>query len=401
MTTLAVTRRPHVRLAAGTLTLTALVLVGIVLKTPAPAWAETGAWSPTGSMLTGRSGFVLTMLVDGRVLAPGGSTDAGPTATAELYDPATGTWSPTGSMTMPRIGYATQRLQDGRVLIAGGLSPNGITATAELCDPHTGLWTITGAMHEPRRGSASALLPDGRVLVTGGVTGNANIPTNTAETYNPVTGSWTTTAAMTNHRWLHRASVLANGRVLVAGGSGPGGHCVQLPTAEIYRPDTQTWTHLQSMTTARSFHAQALLPDGRVLVAGGWTQPPPGGCPQSGMVESATATAELFTPSTGAWSSTGALMIARGNITQALLADGRVLVAGGRISAPGPGTLDTATAELFNPATGMWASAGTMSVPRSNHSIVRLSDGRILVAGGSGTTAPLTTTEIYTPGNPI
>ena len=94
------------------------------------------------------------------------------------------------------------------------------------------------------------------------------------------------------------------------------------------------------MQNARSFHTATLLPNGKVLVAGG---------SQGG--GGVLASAELYDPATGSWSATGSMHTARVNFTATLLPDGKVLVSGGQI---GP----LASAELYDPATGIGALRG-------------------------------------------
>ena len=82
----------------------------------------------------------------------------------------------------------------------------------------------------------------------------------------PAAPTWTTVESMSTTRWFHTATLLPNGKVLVAGGQNSGGY---LDSAEVYDPSSNTWTSVAHMNTARWFHTATLLPSGKVLVAGG------------------------------------------------------------------------------------------------------------------------------------
>ena len=109
-------------------------------------------------------------------------------------------------------------------------------------------------------------------------------------------GTWTPTGSLTTPRGGHTATLLANGRVLVTGGESSNGTI--LASAELYNPTTGVWTITGNMANARTNHTATLLPNGEVLVAGGIGV----GDPQS----PCTATAELYNPFTGLWRTTAA-----------------------------------------------------------------------------------------------
>ena len=144
----------------------------------------------------------------------------------------------------------------------------------------------------------------------------------------PTAGSWSETGSMITGRAEHTATLLPDGRVLVAGGVADGKEEVSLASAELYDPNTGKWSPTGSMTRPRSQHTATLLPDGRVLVAGGYCPGTTKGCPPGEDPDGAMAAAEIYDPGTGKWTATGDMTTQRFFHTATLLDDGKVLVAG-------------------------------------------------------------------------
>jgi hypothetical protein len=161
-----------------------------------------------------------------------------------------------------------------------------------------------------------------------------------------------------------------------------------------------------SMSIGRLDHTATRLLDGRVLIAGGsgWVED---GRPAGSTEPVITASAELYDPATGKFSLTGSMTTARAHHTATLLLDGRVLLTGGGISGaesdvdPGAKGFALASAEIYDPTTGQFTATGSMSAGRLGAYAIRLADGRVLVTGGvdpSPTSAgEIRTAEIYDP----
>lgn len=388
--------------------------------------SSTGAWTETAPLATPRYSHTATILSNGNVLVAGGVGSNGqPLTSAEVYDPkansGAGSWTPTGSLADARSGHTATALgdeisgtSDPRVLVVGGIGPGGNRlASAEVYNQQNGTWTRTGSLANPRASHSAAVLPDGTVLVAGG-SGAGGRPLASVELFTPASGRWATVGSLATPRAAHRATVLLDGRVLVAGGAGPGGR--PLASAELYTPSLTDghWTPTASMRTARAGHTATLLPNGEVLLAGGhisfdnFRTAGPDCCNVSPL-----ASAELYHPKSGTWTTTGSLGQARTFDTATLLTGsrsecgsncGKVLVAGGfgavSPSSPTGNAQALASAELYDPATGRWTATGSMSGRRAWHTATRLENGKVLVAGGTSSPVAqnaIDTAEIYDP----
>lgn len=387
-----VDRRPDVRVA---LILLVLGLAAAVAVGTIAVGALRSQPRPAAVMTVGRVNHTATPLLDGRILLAGGFTDARTSlASAELYDPRTGTFSRTGSMGTARGDHTTTRMSDGRVLVIGGFArgPGGDPlASAEIFDPKTEAFSPTGSMTTDRAGYTATLLADGRVLVAGGKADPAELAS--AELYDPATGTFSPTGSMAVAREGSAATLLADGRVLVAGGMG---ETTGLASAELYDPTSGTFSPTGPMSDPRALPSATLLADGRVLVAGGINTFATEGLP--------LASAELYDPRSGTFSPTGSMATARRGHAATLLADGRVLVTGGTSSGNQAGATEMlASAELFDPETGTFGPTGSMATGRAAHTATLLANGRVLVAGGvevldlSGPGPALATVEMYDP----
>jgi hypothetical protein len=352
---------------------------GGTLATITIAVVNSGAFEPGASLATSRYYHTATKLDDGKILVAGGRNNVtSGWATAELYDPENDIWKPAGAMESARYKHTATLLKDGKVLVTGGLKEGNVSitlGTAELYDPATNSWKSMGNMNRPRAKHTATLLPDGNVLVVGGGYFGTD---NTAEIYDLSTGIWTLTETMMENSRTegHTAVLLNNGKVLVAGGqSNPSVYSVQA-AAELYDPDTRTWTPARPMKGPRRDHAVTELENGEILVAGGYDS--------LHAADYQLKTAELYDPNLGEWRPTAPMNYARPYHSQVRLEDGKVLAAGG-YGAP-------LMAELYNSNTNTWERTGNLNTSHAYPTAIVLKDGKVLIAGGFTNRM-----ELYTP----
>jgi N-acetylneuraminic acid mutarotase len=328
--------------------------------------------------------------VNGKVLVVGGLIGCTPfcntTNSVEIYDPATSAWNAAGSMGLRRGNHIAVRLQNGKVLVAGGYSAPGLLlADSGLYDPDTGTWSATGSLSVARQFHSAALLPNGKVLVTGGLRFQSGqfFVLNSAELYDPATGSWSSAGTMNSPRFFHITTLLPNGKVLVASGSNNTDPLTPVKSGELYDPASGSWTLTGELNTGRVGATETLLPNGKVLVAGGGPNDADG-----------LDNVELYDPAAEEWSATGSLAVPRQAHTATLLPNGKVLVVGGASGAAPP----IRSAELYDPATGNWTATAELGVGRATHSATLLANGKVLVAAGLPDitlVSGLTSTELF------
>src|SRR5215213_6668899 len=186
---------------------------------------------------------------------------------------------------------------------------------------------------------------------------------------------------MNVERAAHSATLLPDGSVLIAGGFREEGTSeIAISSAEIFDPETNMFTPTSAMNAPRNGHTATLLPNGQVLIAGGWDQ------------NGRTSTAELYDPQTGTFKATGSMMAPRQGLTATLLKNGQVLIAGGDSAHNTP----QLTAELYDPATKTFAPTRDLNNGRFGHTATLLPNGKVLMVGGtSGNDNILASAEIY------
>ena len=187
---------------------------------------------------------------------------------------------------------------------------------------------------------------------------------------------------MSATRAAHTSTLLPDGKVLIAGGFANGGS--SLASAEVFDPAQQTFVSTADMSMSRVGHTATVLPNGKVLIAGGYNG-------------NYLTSAELYDPATRTFSPTNGMVTGRSGHVAVLLPSGKVLLAGG----VGSEWTFLNNAELYDPAANSFTSTGEMLAARESHTATLLPNGKVLIAGGhKGRRAAMTiysSAELYDP----
>jgi hypothetical protein len=287
-----------------------------------------------------RSLAASVVLPSGQVLICGGLSDTSIgtiEASADVFDPVAGTFTPTGSMSTGRFNHFAVALKNGLVLVAGGFFGERLV-TAELYNPATGAFTATGSMQHAHYTGTATLLQNGKVLIAGGVDVDGT-NTLTLEIYDPVTGSFTlSSVALSSEHHFSTAVLLASGKVIICGTASSN-------VTAIYNPTTDLIGAGPNMAFATGSVPWRVVPltNGNFLFVGG-----------------GTAKAQVYNPSTNTFAgTTGDMAVDRSEPVAVILPNGKALVAGGFSSGTSTNLL---TAELYDPGTGLFtATTNNMS----------------------------------------
>src|SRR5229473_747678 len=328
---------------------------------------QAGIWDPvTNSITTQSIGWDMfcngmVMLPDGRVLIAGGTLQYDPfhgQMRASLFDPLTNSFSDTQSMAHGRWYPTLTMLQGGRIMAFSGLDENGNTSqTVEIYKAGSGWTTPVIAPWTPPLYPRMHLLPSGKVFYSG--------PTASSHIFDPVSGSWTLNVASTNYGGYrsYGTSVLLpltpqnkySAHVLIMGGGSPA-----TATTEIidFSASTLSWQWGPSMSQARTEMNAVILPTGKVLAVGGSLNDED--------AKSASYNADLYDPVTNTFSSAGANAFPRLYHSVALLLpDATVWLTGGN---PQRGSFQQQV-EIYQPAYLFTTDSSETVVPAARPTI--------------------------------
>jgi hypothetical protein len=285
--------------------------------------------------------------------------------TTELYDPATGSWAQGALLNAAHNGGASAEVV-GVGVVAIGSKTEDQAKIVELYREETGFWEVLPSLAEGRQEAMVAVSADQKkVIVVSGLDPKNNSLHSTIEIFDMETQTWSYGGFMLKPRYLGTATLLPEGKVLLAGGSACGS-CGPLANVELYDPVSKTSEIIDDLLQPHFGHAAAVLQiqgKPKVLIAAG------------GSVE-----CELFDIETRKWSFTGSMMNSLVYTASAQLSDGSFLVAGGVTV---PAFEGNSVAERFDPATLSWKAAGLTAPEHGAPAFALLPGDRLLVAGGT------------------
>jgi chitodextrinase len=286
-----------------------------------------------------------------------------------------GQWQ--GPFNWPMVAVHINLMPNGKVLIWDGQT---LGSLAQVWDPATNTFTpVTAPDNLFCSGHTS--LPDGRVISVGGHI-NAHVGLNTANIFDPQSQTWTQGPAMSAGRWYPTAIPLPDGRIIVLSGESTCDGCdVTLP--QIYDPVANSWSTVNASLSFPYYPHAFVLPDGRVLV---------------GSTTEAPIMSQVLNLNTLTWTAVGSTTVDGGTSVQ--YRPGKILKAGTSVNP------DTAVRQSFatsyvldmTQTSPAWQQVASMSFPRTFGTMVLLPDGNVFMEGGGRTTAATDLSGAVLPG---
>ncbi len=342
------------------------------------------AFAATGNNLSqirgGDNTSATTMVTpDGRLFVVGSELTGAPRTSSDIYNPTTNTFSAGPNTAVQRSNATTVPLMNGKILVIGGNTGTLASTAAQLYDPVTGTYaTTTGGNIHVRSGPQATLLKNGKVFITG-TNLDPGAGQSVSEIYDPVTNTFALGPTLNFNRRLHAQALLPNGKVIIIGGIGSGA----APTVpEIYDPVTNTITISNARNANKARSTAVTLNNGKILHIGS---------------ASSRSIAELYDPLTDDFTDAGwtSKFIDRVHDAAVVLPNGKVLLAGGTDSA---GTTDFSSTEIYDPATNTWSPGPNMAASRRQANLTFIPKShKVLTYGGSTTSVTSSSAEVYTP----
>lgn len=336
-----------------------------------------GSTTTIGPSFAGRAFHTATTLATGKILIVGGENNDETLDLVELYDPATDTLTEKAPLNMSRSEHTATLLGDGKVLVVGGYNSDNSwnpVNSVEIYDPAADSWTVIDNLPDPRCNHTSIALNGNRVLVTGGYDINWDY-TDTAYIYDAGTGNWSVHANMTFKRTEHTLALLPNGKIMAIGGDSG---LDLLQQHEIYDPDADFWSFTEASSSKYAYHDSVVLPNNKVMVFGG-----------HGNAWSLNSTVEFYDYATDTWSSGAPLPVATAVVSAGLLANNKVVMAGG--------TQVTGRSDdlfIYDYLTDIWTTSGNLNEARRYHTLSIVGND-VIVTGGQGTSGILKSVERF------
>lgn len=324
-----------------------------------------------------RHAFGACTLLDGRMFACGGATDATGTATTkdvEIFDPSTALWTKRADMPTTLFIHAAVTLADGTVLVFGGITLSGQASNLATWryDPVADVWNVVGSLPAGMTYVTALRLLSGKVLAVGTSAGGAN---QHVATFDPATNVWTAQALPATTTGRGSLVMLASGKALLAGGDDNSGGAA-LAVTSIFDPVALTWVAGPSLGTARTFAPAITLTDGRVIITGGTN---------GRSSTTALQSAEVLDAAQVGWTALPNMITARYGHALGLNSDNTVIVPGGNAA-----NVPIVKTETFSPVANNFTAAGDLPEAHGNkvdayaeYGLYKLSSGpgSLLVAG--------------------
>ncbi len=319
---------------------------------------------------------------------------------------ADGTWQQKANMPTPRSGFTTC-VVNGKIFAIGGYV-DGLgdlsLPTVEVYDPKTDTWERKADMPTPRTDAATSVV-DGKIYAIGGTALNrfevdVLLPNNevirlrrwkpedlpTVEMYDPDTDTWTPRADMPTPR--NTSTCVVDGKIFAIGGTSDKIKSFRLDTVEVYDPGTDTWAKGKNMNHARAGAAVNVV-DGKIYVMGGTGLPLIINHPGPFL-----SSIEVYDSKRKHWREIGDMPTAKSGHTASVI-NGKIYVIGGYFWNRGQRTTDFKTIEIYHPRTRRWTQKSDMSVARIGHKAEVINGDIYIFSDASHNDVPFTTVEVY------